>query len=73
MSNGMSSPSTILALMSGLTLMNSWVLFEQLVVDRYELWRYMPFYRVTDPCAWDLGALIATVVLIISLRRSGRI
>ena len=73
MSDGMALRSPIFPLVLGLTLMNSWVLFEQLVVDRYGLWRYMPFYRVTDPCVWDLAALIATVVLIISLRRAGRI
>ena len=47
-----------------LTLFNSWVIFEETVVDRHGLWRYMPFYRVGDPCVWDLAAaiLIATAV-----------
>jgi hypothetical protein len=73
MGDAMAWRSPIFPLVLGLTLMNSWILFEQLVVDRYGLWRYMPFYRVTDPCVWDLAALIATVALIISLRRAGRI
>jgi len=44
----------------GIAFMNSWVLFEEIVVDRQGLWRYMPFYRVGDFCVWDLavGALI---------------
>ena len=36
---------------------NTWVLFEETVVDRYGLWQYMPYYRVAKLCAWDIGAL----------------
>jgi hypothetical protein len=57
----------------GLTLLNSWALFEELVVDRQGLWRYMPLYRVGAFCVWDVAALVAVVLLITSLRRSGRI
>ena len=44
----------------GVAFLNSWVLFEEIVVDRQGLWRYMPFYRVGDLCVWDLtvGLLI---------------
>jgi hypothetical protein len=44
----------------GVTFLNTWVLFEEIVVDRQGLWRYMPFYRVGDFCVWDLtvGLLI---------------
>ncbi len=44
----------------GVAFLNSWVLFEEIVVDRQGLWRYMPFYRVGDFCVWDLtvGLLI---------------
>lgn len=41
-----------------ITLLDSWVIFEEFVVDRRGLWRYMPFYRVGDPCAWDLAVAI---------------
>jgi hypothetical protein len=44
----------------GAAFLNTWVLFEEIVVDRHGLWRYMPFYRVGDFCLWDL-----TVVLLI--------
>lgn len=41
-----------------LSLLNAWVLFEEVVIDRHGLWRYMPFYRVGLFCVWDLAALL---------------
>jgi hypothetical protein len=41
-----------------LSLLNGWVLFEELVIDRHGMWRYMPFYRVGLFCVWDLAALL---------------
>ena len=38
----------------GIAFLNTWILFEEIVVDRQGLWRYMPFYRVGDFCVWDL-------------------
>jgi hypothetical protein len=73
MSTATASRSWILPLVFGLTLLNSWALFEELVVDRQGLWRYLPFYRVGAFCVWDLAALSAVGLLITSLRRSGRI
>ena len=46
--------------------LNTWVLFEETVVDRYGLWRYMPLYRVGLFCAWD--AAVFSVTLLILLR-----
>ena len=40
-----------------LTFVNTWVLFEETVVDRYGLWEYMPYYRVGKLCSWDIGAM----------------
>ena|SRR5215813_11656620 len=40
-----------------LTFFNTWVLFEETIVDRYGLWQYMPYYRVARLCAWDIGAM----------------
>ena len=40
-----------------LTFFNTWVLFEETVVDRYGLWEYMPYYRVGKLCSWDIGAM----------------
>lgn len=48
-----------------LTAINTWVIFEETVVDRQGLWRYMPFYRVGLFCAWDFTVL--SVVLLVVL------
>ena len=40
------------------------VVIEEFVIDRHELWKYMPYYKVGDPCVWDLTvAVIITVAL----------
>ncbi len=46
----------------GLTFLNTWVLFEETVIDRHGLWRYMPFYKVGDPCVWDITAVLIIVI-----------
>jgi len=48
------------------TFINTWILFEETVVDRYGLWRYMPFYRVGLFCAWD-GAVFAITLLVLGV------
>ena len=45
------------------TFFNCWVLFEELIVDRQGLDRFMPFYRVGAFCVWDL-AMAALLVLV---------
>ena len=42
-------------------LASSWVLFEETIVDRHGLWRYMPHYRVGLLCVWDLA--VGTAIL----------
>jgi hypothetical protein len=44
-----------------LTFFKSWVLFEETVVDRHGLWKYMPFYKVGIFCTWDLAALLIII------------
>ena len=46
-----------------LTLFNSWVLFEEIVVDRLGWWRYMPCYRVGRFCEWDVAAILVILVV----------
>ena len=46
-----------------LTLFNSWVLFEETVVDRLGWWQYMPCYRVGHFCEWDMAAIVVIVAL----------
>jgi hypothetical protein len=56
-----------------MTFINTWVIFEETVVDRHGLWRYMPYYRVGLFCAWDAAALTVTLLLLlISVARSRR-
>ena len=53
-----------------MTFLNTWVIFEETVVDRHGLWRYMPFYRVGLFCAWDAAVFAITLLLLgISMAR----
>src|SRR5437879_7329437 len=47
------------------TFINTWVIFEETVVDRHGLWRYMPFYRVGLFCVWDAAVLVVTLLLLL--------
>lgn len=49
-----------------MTFVNSWVIFEETVVDRHGLWRYMPYYRVGLFCAWDVSVLAVTLLLLLA-------
>ena len=51
-------PSPLVRFAVWLTFFNTWVLFEETIVDRYGLWQYMPYYRVAKLCAWDIGAMV---------------
>ena len=60
-----------------MTFINTWVIFEETVVDRHGLWRYMPFYRVGLFCVWDAAVLAITLLLLVvnvrpSRRRDGQ-
>jgi len=48
-----------------MTFINTWVIFEETIVDRHGLWRYMPYYRVGLFCAWDASVLAVTLLLLI--------
>jgi hypothetical protein len=52
---------------------NTWVIFEETIVDQHGLWRYMPYYRVGLFCVWDAAVLAITLLLLLaSVRRSRR-
>lgn len=59
-----------------LTFINTWVIFEETIVDRHGLWRYMRFYRVGLFCVWDAAVLAVTLLLFLAnalpLRRCDR-
>jgi len=48
-----------------MTFINTWVIFEETIVDRHGLWRYMPFYRVGLFCAWDAAVFAVTLLLLL--------
>lgn len=52
----MDSRSRLVGFAVWLTFFNTWVLFEETIIDRHGLWEYLPYYRVARLCAWDLGA-----------------
>jgi hypothetical protein len=43
---------------------NAWWSIEEFVIDRHGLWKFMPYYKVADPCVWDLGVALITVFAI---------
>src|SRR5258707_15399989 len=47
------------------TVLNTWVIFEETIVDRHGLWRYMPYYRVGLFCVWDAAVFAVTLVLLL--------
>ena len=56
-----------------LTFLNTWVIFEETIVDRHGLWRYMPYYRVGSFCVWDAAVFAVTLLLLLaSVTRSRR-
>src|SRR5437764_8672800 len=54
------------------TFINTWVIFEETVVDRHGLWRYMPFYRVGLFCVWDAVVFAVTLLLLLASVRPFR-
>src|SRR5438093_8088042 len=48
-----------------MTFINTWVIFEETVVDRHGLWRYMPLYRVGLFCVWDATVFAITLLLLL--------
>lgn len=50
--------STSVKLAVGFTFYNFFVFFEEIIVDRYGIWKYLPFYKFGKLCVWDLGAML---------------
>ncbi len=53
----------------GAVFFNAWISIEEFVIDRHGLWKYMPYYRVADPCLWDLAV---SLIIVFSLWRLSR-
>ena len=42
----------------------AWVVFEETVIDRQGIWRYLPLYRYGNLCIYDISvAMLLAVVL----------
>ncbi len=54
----------------GVVFGNAWVSIEEFVIDRHGLWKYMPYYRVAEPCVWDLA--VGLIIGFAIWRASGR-
>lgn len=55
----------------GLVFNMSWWSIEKLVVEPLGLWKYMPYYRISGPCFWDLAVALISVFWLWRLSRSG--
>jgi hypothetical protein len=53
----------------GVVFYNAWWSLEEFVIDRHGLWKHMPYYRVADPCLWDL---VVGLIIVLSLWRLSR-
>jgi hypothetical protein len=55
---------------SATTMILAWITFEEIVIDRYHLDRFLPFYRVGNYCVYDLAAgLLVALFWVLAHRR----
>ena len=47
-----------------LTFFNTWIMFEEFVIDRFGYWRYLPLYRKGIFCTWDITFILITTILV---------
>lgn len=57
---------------AALTVLNTWILIAEFVIDRYGLDEYLPFYRYGDVCLWDIAVVIGIIVLFVRSSRRPR-
>jgi hypothetical protein len=62
----------IVRVVLGLATFNLWWSFEEFVIDRFGVWRYLPDYKFGRLCVWDLTVAlgIASMILWLSARRA---
>jgi hypothetical protein len=55
----------------GLAAFNLWWSFEEFVIDRFGVWRYLPDYKFGRLCVWDLtvALVIAAVIWWLSVAK----
>ena len=57
----------------GVAINNAWWSIEEFVINRSEVWKYMPYYKVDDACVWDLGVAVITTLAIWRASRGRKI
>jgi hypothetical protein len=55
----------------GLAAFNLWWSFEEFVIDRFGVWRYLPDYKFGRLCVWDLtvALVIASIIWCLSVAK----
>jgi hypothetical protein len=56
----------------GLVFNNAWWSIEEFVINRNGLWKYMPYYKTTNGCVWDLAVAVIAIVAISWASGAGR-
>ncbi len=62
----------LVRIVCGIALFNLWWSFEEFVVDRFGVWRFLPDYKVGRLCVWDLTVAvgISLMIWLLSKRRN---
>ena len=47
---------------AALSVLNTWILIAEFVIDRYGLDAYLPFYKYGDICVWDIALVVGLAV-----------
>ena len=56
-----------LKLISIAALFSLWVIFEETVIDRQGIWKYLPGYEYGCFCLWDVVALIVISITVFKI------
>jgi hypothetical protein len=56
----------------GFAVFNLWWSFEEFVIDRFGIWKFLPDYKFGRLCVWDLtvAVIIGSTVSWLSLKRN---
>ena len=65
----LSQLSFVLKLTVWLTMLNSWLWFEDIVIEHGGLAPYLPFYRVQGFCVWDFTVTVLTSIVVFGAGR----
>lgn len=64
--------STVKKWCVALAMYGAFVAVEELVIDRYHLDRFLPFYRVGNFCTYDAVAIVAILLVVFGFPRRWR-